>query len=73
MERPSIEDVMNRHEDRILGLKGVVGIGVGQSDSGEVFLLVFVEQRDLELEKNIPRDLEGYSVEIEVIGEVKAL
>ncbi len=73
MEKPSIEDVMNRHEDRIMGLKNVVGIGIGEKETGVPCILVFVGRRDPETERSIPRELDGYPVKIEEIGEVRAL
>jgi hypothetical protein len=73
MEEPSIEDVMSRYEDQLLGHEGVVGIGVGQTTTGEMCIKVFVEKRDSDAEKGIPKTLEQYRVEIEEIGEVKAL
>jgi hypothetical protein len=71
----AIEDVRARHEDRLLGLPNVVGVGVGER-GGEPVIKVFVEQKvpesALAEDERVPESLDGYEVDVEVIGEVRA-
>jgi ABC-type Na+ efflux pump permease subunit len=73
MEKPSIEDVISRYDDQLLSQEGVVGVGTGETSTGEPCIKVYVIEKTPELEEVIPKELEGYTVEIEEIGEVKAL
>lgn len=73
MKKPSIEDVMNRYEDQLLSHKVVVGVGVGESSTEGLCIKVYVSKRNTKAEEAIPKKLDGYTVEIEEIGEVKAL
>jgi hypothetical protein len=71
----AIEDVRARHEDRLLGLPNVVGVGVGER-GGEPVIKVFVAQKvpesALAEDERVPESLEGYEVDVEVIGELRA-
>lgn len=67
-----IEDVLRAHTPELMKLPGVVGTGQGERD-GRTIILVLVERRTHQLELQIPRRLEGYSVEIRETGAVKAL
>ena len=71
----AIEDVRARHEDRLLGLPNVVGVGVGER-GGEPVIKVFVAQKvpesALAEDERVPESLDGYEVDVEAIGEVRA-
>ncbi|MCK4822555.1 hypothetical protein KA005_42720 [bacterium] len=73
MAKPSIEDAKNRSEEQFLGKNGVVGVGIGETATGEPCIKVYVEEKSPKEEKLIPKQLEGYKVEIEEVGELKAL
>jgi hypothetical protein len=69
----SIEEALRRHQDRLLALPGVVGVGIGEH-AGRPVLVVFLDRPAGELEATtFPTDLEGFPVELEVVGEVRAL
>jgi hypothetical protein len=55
-----------------MNLRGVVGVGVGECDR-QPCLKVFVEERTPELEDQIPEQIEGFKVDIEVSGPVEIL
>jgi hypothetical protein len=67
-----ITTVQKQLESQVLDLPGVVGVGVGECD-GEPCLKVFVEQRTPELDDQIPEQLEGFKVDIEVTGPIHIL
>lgn len=66
-----IEEVLKKYTDNLMSISGVVGTGQGLWD-GEPCIKVFVIKKTPELEKKIPRDLEGYKIKIEETGKVKA-
>jgi hypothetical protein len=70
-QRPLSEVI--RDEARVfLTLPGVAGVGQGEQ-GGRPCIVVYVEQRTGELERSLPSTLEGYSLLLEVTGEVRAL
>ena len=73
MAKSSIEDVKNRYEEQLFGKEGVVGIGIGETSTGKPCIKVYVKEKTPKVEGVIPKELEGYTVEMEEIGEVKAL
>lgn len=65
-----IEQVQERHEDELMAVPGVVGVGIGERQSAPA-LLVMVSERTPEVER-IPREIEGVPIVIEVVGEIRA-
>ena len=59
--------VKERHEEELLNLPGVVGVGIGLSE-GDVVIKVFLEEMTPELERVLPNTLEGFTVVPEVTG-----
>lgn len=72
MTSTSIEEVHRAHTDELMAIPGVVGTAIGRCD-GAPCIKVYVVERAPELERRIPRQLDGYAVEIEVTGEFRAL
>ncbi|RMF56370.1 MAG: hypothetical protein D6743_20370 [Calditrichaeota bacterium] len=72
MEKLSITEVQKKHEQDLMALDGVVGVGIGE-DNGEAVILVMVEKKTAELEKRIPKTLEGYRVVLYESGQIRAL
>jgi len=71
-EAMSIDTVLRENEERLMAIDGVVGVGVtGSSDAPA--LSVMVKELTPEVRANVPRELRGYPVKVEVVGEVSAL
>lgn len=68
---PPIAGVLERHSGELMRIPGVVGTGEGVRD-GRVVFVVFVVRATPELERKLPRALEGHPVEIRESGEVTA-
>lgn len=70
------EAVLKRHEDRLLDLPNVVAVGIGEL-SGKTVIKIFVEKKipksELQPPEVIPAEIEGYDVDVDVIGSVTAL
>ena len=71
MSQRSIIEVQEAHADAWEALDGVVGTGVGECD-GEPCIKVFVRQKTAELQEEVPREVEGYPVRLEVTGPFRA-
>lgn len=67
----SIIEVQEAHADDWEALDGVEGTGVGRCE-GAPCIKVFVREETAELEEEIPREVEGYPVRIEVTGRFRA-
>jgi hypothetical protein len=71
MPKKDINEVLRSHDQEIMAIPGVVGIYVGLLDDEKTpCLKVMVVKKTLELERKIPRKLEGYPVVIEETGEI---
>ena len=70
-EKP-IEAVLKEHTDNLMALPGVVGTAQGLCDD-KPCIKIYVVALTPELEQKIPKNLEGYPVDIEVTGEFRAL
>ena len=66
---------MRKHEERILRLANVTGIGVGE-DKGRPVIKVFVSRKlpksELSRSEIVPTSLDGYPTDVEEIGVVTA-
>lgn len=68
----TIEAVLKEHTDELMAMPGVVGTAQGLCDNKSC-IKVYVVALTPELEQKIPKNLEGYTVDIEVTGEFRAL
>lgn len=70
-----INTAMHRHEDRILRLANVTGIGIGEKD-GRPVIKVFVSRKvprnELADDQIVPDSLDGHPTSVEEIGVVSA-
>ncbi len=66
----SIESTKAKHEDRLMALPGVVGVGIGEKD-GEPVIRVYLAARSAS-RGDIPEVLDGWPTDLEVIGTVSA-
>ncbi len=68
----TIEEVLNENTSELMSIPGVVGTGQGLCD-GKPCIQVYVIKKTPELNKKIPRIIEGFPVSIEETGEIKPL
>lgn len=67
----SVEQVFDSHRDALLSTPGVVGAGIAKLDE-KPCIVVMVREKSFDLENHVPKQLEGYAVVIEIVGELKA-
>ena len=72
MTAPDITDVLARHTPRLMAVPGVVGTAEGEQD-GRPCIVVYVQEQTPEIERAIPKSIEGHPVRIEVSGEIGPL
>lgn len=72
MQPKTIETVIKEHSESLMALPGVVGVAQGLCGARPC-IKVFVDEKTPELEKRIPTQIEGYSVEMEETGRIRAL
>jgi len=65
-----IERVLRKHEDTLMAIMGVVGVGIQTSEAGDDVIVVYVS--DETVAQRIPQTLDGYPVETAVSGEIEA-
>jgi len=72
MPEKNISAVLKEHTASLLALPGVVGTAEGRCD-GKPCIKVYVKERNPEVVKQIPAEIEGYSVTIQETGEIRPL
>ncbi len=72
MGQKTIETVLNNHTDHLMSIPGVIGTAIGESE-GKPCIKVFVVKKTEELQRKIPKELEGYKVVIDETGEFRPL
>lgn len=70
MPSKKLIEVLEQHTDELMAIPGVVGVGQGLCGK-KPCIKVFAVKRVPELDKKIPRQLEGYAVSVEETGEIK--
>lgn len=67
----NVEQVMARNESQLMSIPGVTGIGISES-GGQTVICIMVIELTPELKAQLPKQLEGVPVKIDVVGEVNA-
>ena len=67
----TIEEVLQKHQDRLMVIPGVVGIGEGESE-GRPVILIMVRELSPDLRRQLPQQIDGFEVKVDVVGEVTA-
>jgi hypothetical protein len=63
----SIYEVQSAYESELLKIEGVEGVGIGKFED-EDCIAVYVIEKTAELDEQIPKELGGYKVIMEVTG-----
>ena len=70
--RTVVFKVLHQNTDELMAIPGVVGTGQGRC-GGRDCIHVYVAELTPELEAKVPNLLDGYPVEVRVMGEPRAL
>jgi len=71
--RRPIEAVLAEHTPRLMAIPGVVGTYQSEFKDGRPFIGIMVKSQTPKLRQELPRELEGYPVQIDVTGEIRAM
>ena len=66
-------EVKRQNEDRWLAMEGVVAVGIGQGEDERPKVVVSVEADSARLRRDIPEDVEGVEVEIQITGPMRPM
>jgi len=72
MTIPSIQDVKKKHEAKLMSLPGVVSVGIGLNPSGRPAIIVGMDKSRPEVQAQIPSQLEGHPLIVQILGPIKA-
>lgn len=72
MPEKSIEDVLKKHIKELMSVRGVIGAAQGLC-LDKPCIKVYVIKKTDEIKKKIPSNIEGYPVEIEETGHIRAM
>lgn len=70
-----IEAVLRKHEDTLLAYPNVNGVGIGERAGHPVIKVMVarkVPEASLQPDQLLPKELEGYAIDVEEIGEIAA-
>jgi hypothetical protein len=70
-----IEAVSRKHEEQLMKLPNVVGVGIGEKEGKEVikvFVTHKVSESELRPQDIVPKTLEGWETDVEEIGFIAA-
>ena len=67
MSYKDVQRVMARHEDELLAIDGVQGVGIAK-DNGDLAITVFVDENENRYRKLLPSKLENVPVRVEESG-----
>jgi len=71
MAAHTIEEVINEHMQELMSIPGVVGVGQGLCDNSPC-IKAYIIEKSSDLDKEIPKVLDGYKVVTEVTGKIRA-
>ncbi len=67
-----MEMLLASHEEELLAIEGVVGVGLGERPDGTPVVAVYVVSASSELRRRIPSTVEGVPTEVRESGEFVA-
>ncbi len=72
MPGQTIEQVLSQHTDSLMSIPGVVGTAIGEC-AGKPCIRILVVKKTPELSAKLPTTLDGFVVDVQETGEIKAL
>lgn len=67
-----IEETLRKHQDDLLRIPGVVGVGLGADQRGRV-ILVMVTRLEPRFVGQLPKAIDGHRLLVQEVGDVSAL
>lgn len=73
MPRRDIQTVQEEHIPALMARPGVVGVAIGALEDGTPCIAVYVATAADSLRLELPKEIEGHPVRVEVTGEIRPL
>ena len=73
MPQRDINAVKEAHVNELMAIPNVVGVAVGALDDGTPCILVLVVEETDEIDRRVPKKLEGHPIRVFVSGEIKPM
>jgi len=68
----TINEVKSKYESSIMKIAGVVSVGIGHGRNNKPAIIIGLLEKNKNTIDILPSELEGYQVEIEIVGNIKA-
>jgi hypothetical protein len=68
----SIQEVKVKYEQQIIETPGVVSMGIGKDAKGNTAIIIGIEQESEGIRAVLPKELDGYPVEVKATGPARA-
>jgi hypothetical protein len=69
---PTIHEIKAKHAARLLAIPGVKSVGIGRDSQGHEVIVIGLDRPRPDTQAQLPAELEGHPVRVEVVGRIKA-
>ena len=67
----TINEVKSKYESSIMKIEGVVSVGIGQGRNNKPAIIIGLQEKNKDTLDLLPSELEGYQVEIKILGTIR--
>jgi hypothetical protein len=68
----TISEVKSKYESSIMKIAGVVSVGIGHGRNNKPAIIIGLREKNKDSINLLPSELDGYRVEITILGSIKA-
>ena len=68
----SLQEIKAKYEQQIIETPRVVPMGIGKDADGKIAIIIGIEHESEKIRAALPEELDGYTVEVQVTGPVRA-
>ena len=72
MSSNTIHEVKKQHTQELMAIEGVQSVGIGNNAQGQVAIIIGLDKSRPEIQAKLPTELDGYPVEVRIIGSIEA-
>ena len=73
MQKKPIEQVLKDNQNMLLSIPGVQGFYQSKLENGEDYIVIMVDSLTEKNKEKFPKSLEGYTIKVEEVGQIKPL
>ena len=68
----TIDEVKNKYQSSLMQIEGVVSVGIGHGRNNKPAIIIGLREKNKDTIDRLPSELEGYQVEIKILGTIRA-